>query len=51
MADFGDLVRDDQMTFGIDSRLHAFWRQWSDQCAPAGPWTDAVKRSLVVLKG
>src|SRR5271170_1732334 len=29
----------------------AFWRQWSDQCTPAGPWTDAVKRSLVVLKG
>jgi GH15 family glucan-1,4-alpha-glucosidase len=28
-----------------------FWRQWSDQCAPAGPWTDTVKRSLVVLKG
>ena len=29
----------------------SFWRQWSDQCAPAGPWTDTVKRSLVVLKG
>jgi GH15 family glucan-1,4-alpha-glucosidase len=29
----------------------AFWRQWSDQCTPAGPWTDTVKRSLVVLKG
>jgi GH15 family glucan-1,4-alpha-glucosidase len=29
----------------------AFWRKWSDQCAPAGPWTDTVKRSLVVLKG
>jgi GH15 family glucan-1,4-alpha-glucosidase len=29
----------------------AFWRQWSDQCAPAGPWTEIVKRSLVVLKG
>ncbi len=29
----------------------AFWRQWSDQCASAGPWTDIVKRSLVVLKG
>jgi GH15 family glucan-1,4-alpha-glucosidase len=28
----------------------AFWRQWSDQCTPAGPWTDTVKRSLVVLK-
>jgi GH15 family glucan-1,4-alpha-glucosidase len=29
----------------------AGWRRWSDQCAPAGPWTDTVKRSLVVLKG
>ncbi|MBV8336750.1 MAG: glycoside hydrolase family 15 protein, partial [Alphaproteobacteria bacterium] len=28
-----------------------FWRRWSDRCASAGPWTDAVKRSLVVLKG
>jgi GH15 family glucan-1,4-alpha-glucosidase len=29
----------------------AFWRRWSDRCASAGPWTDTVKRSLVVLKG
>jgi GH15 family glucan-1,4-alpha-glucosidase len=29
----------------------AFWRQWSAQCAAAGPWSDAVKRSLAVLKG
>ena len=28
-----------------------FWRRWSDRCASAGPWTDAVKRSLVLLKG
>ena len=28
-----------------------FWRRWSDRCASAGPWTDMVKRSLVVLKG
>jgi len=28
-----------------------FWRRWSNRCAPAGPWTAAVKRSLVVLKG
>jgi GH15 family glucan-1,4-alpha-glucosidase len=28
-----------------------FWRRWSDRCAPAGPWNEAVKRSLVVLKG
>ena len=39
---------------GAERALHnalSFWRQWSDQCAPAGPWTDTVKRSLVVLKG
>ena len=29
----------------------AFWRQWSAQCAPAGPWSDTVKGSLAVLKG
>jgi GH15 family glucan-1,4-alpha-glucosidase len=29
----------------------AFWRQWSNRCASAGPWTDVVRRSLVVLKG
>jgi GH15 family glucan-1,4-alpha-glucosidase len=28
-----------------------FWRRWSRRCASAGPWTDTVKRSLVVLKG
>ena len=29
----------------------AFWRRWIGRCSPAGPWTDAVKGSLVVLKG
>jgi GH15 family glucan-1,4-alpha-glucosidase len=28
-----------------------FWQDWSDRCARAGPWTEAVKRSLTVLKG
>ena len=28
-----------------------FWRRWSDRCASAGPWTDVVRRSLIVLKG
>src|SRR5438552_6649897 len=28
-----------------------FWRRWSDRCASAGPWSDVVRRSLVVLKG
>jgi GH15 family glucan-1,4-alpha-glucosidase len=37
-----------------DRALHdteTFWRRWSDRCASAGPWSDVVKRSLVVLKG
>ena len=28
----------------------AFWRSWSDRCPQVGPWTDAVKRSLLTLK-
>ena len=31
-------------------RTEAFWRQWSDRCPHVGPWTDAVKRSLITLK-
>ena len=31
-------------------RTAAFWREWSDRCADVGPWTDAVKRSLITLK-
>jgi GH15 family glucan-1,4-alpha-glucosidase len=31
-------------------RTQAFWRQWSDRCPHVGPWTDAVKRSLITLK-
>jgi GH15 family glucan-1,4-alpha-glucosidase len=31
-------------------RTEAFWRQWSDRCPDVGPWTDAVKRSLITLK-
>jgi GH15 family glucan-1,4-alpha-glucosidase len=27
-----------------------FWRDWSDRCPDAGPWTEAVKRSLITLK-
>ena len=26
------------------------WRGWSDRCPDVGPWTDAVKRSLITLK-
>src|SRR5215472_9450956 len=32
-------------------RVEAFWQRWSSRCAPAGPWTEAVKGSLVTLKG
>jgi GH15 family glucan-1,4-alpha-glucosidase len=31
-------------------RTQAFWRQWSDRCSDVGPWTEAVKRSLITLK-
>ena len=27
-----------------------FWREWSDRCPDVGPWTEAVKRSLMTLK-
>ena len=32
-------------------RVETFWRRWVSRCCPAGPWSDAVKRSLVILKG
>jgi GH15 family glucan-1,4-alpha-glucosidase len=28
----------------------ALWRKWSDRCPEVGPWTGAVKRSLITLK-
>jgi GH15 family glucan-1,4-alpha-glucosidase len=28
-----------------------FWMDWSDRCAAADRWTDAIKRSLITLKG
>jgi GH15 family glucan-1,4-alpha-glucosidase len=31
-------------------RTEAFWLQWSDRCPLVGPWTEAVKRSLITLK-
>ncbi len=27
-----------------------FWREWSTKCRPAGPWSDAVLRSMITLK-
>jgi len=26
------------------------WRSWSDRCPDVGPWTEAVKRSIITLK-
>ena len=31
-------------------RTETFWREWSDRCPEVGPWTEAVKRSLITLK-
>ena len=28
----------------------AFWRDWAARCRPAGPWSDAVVRSMTTLK-
>jgi GH15 family glucan-1,4-alpha-glucosidase len=36
--------------FDALERSETFWRQWSDRCPGVGPWTDAVKRSLITLK-
>ena len=36
--------------FGALERTQAFWREWSDRCPQVGPWTEAVKRSLITLK-
>jgi GH15 family glucan-1,4-alpha-glucosidase len=36
--------------FDALERTAAFWREWSDRCPHVGPWTDAVKRSLITLK-
>jgi len=32
-------------------RAEASWQRWSSRCCPADPWTEAVKGSLVTLKG
>jgi GH15 family glucan-1,4-alpha-glucosidase len=36
--------------FNALDRTESYWRQWSDQCPDVGPWTEAVKRSLITLK-
>jgi GH15 family glucan-1,4-alpha-glucosidase len=36
--------------FNALERTEAFWREWSGRCPDIGPWTEAVKRSLITLK-
>jgi GH15 family glucan-1,4-alpha-glucosidase len=36
--------------FDALARTEAFWRAWSDRCPEVGPYTEAVKRSLITLK-
>jgi GH15 family glucan-1,4-alpha-glucosidase len=36
--------------FNALERTEAFWREWSNRCPDIGPWTEAVKRSLITLK-
>ncbi len=36
--------------FDALARTEEFWREWSDRCPEAGPWTEEVKRSLITLK-
>lgn len=32
------------------SDAEAYWREWAGRCSAPGPWTEAVKRSLITLK-
>ena len=32
------------------AQTETFWRDWSARCPPVGPWSEAVKRSLLTLK-
>ena len=36
--------------FQAIEQTEAFWRQWSDRCPDVGPWTEAVKRSLITFE-
>jgi GH15 family glucan-1,4-alpha-glucosidase len=36
--------------FDALERTEKGWREWSDRCPDVGPWTAAVKRSLITLK-
>ncbi|PWC54311.1 glycoside hydrolase family 15 protein [Azospirillum sp. TSO22-1] len=33
------------------AETEAWWRAWSGRCRTAGPWREAVERSLITLKG
>lgn len=33
------------------AQTEEFWREWSQQCESDNPWSEAVRRSLLVLKG
>jgi carbohydrate kinase (thermoresistant glucokinase family) len=35
---------------GALHETESFWRDWAHRCSHAGPWRDAVKRSLLTLK-
>jgi GH15 family glucan-1,4-alpha-glucosidase len=36
--------------FKVLQETEKLWRNWSDRCPDVGPWTEAVKRSLITLK-
>ena len=36
--------------FASLKRTEKSWRRWSDRCPDVGPWTEAVKRSVITLK-
>ena len=36
--------------FAVLETTTEFWRQWTGRCPDVGPWTGAVKRSLITLK-
>ena len=36
--------------FDALERTESFWCEWSNRCPDVGPWTEAVKRSLITLK-
>jgi GH15 family glucan-1,4-alpha-glucosidase len=33
------------------AKTETYWREWSAKCRPAGRWSDAVRRSMITLKG